>query len=157
VRRLPRLDWLHATRILLSSADNKTPTHAASHSCACVFARVSCPCAGLLVSPAMQQVYDEEKGALQHVTFNREDNRGWPSAYWSLDKSMCSITPDHVSDVVGVCSVLMLLLDMYFARARACARTHTRTHVNAHTHAAALTRTHMHTHTHTNTHTHTHI
>lgn len=47
-------------------------------------------------------VYDDEKGALQHVTFNREDSRGWPSEYWSTDTAMRTIKPDQVAAVAGV-------------------------------------------------------
>jgi hypothetical protein len=118
-RRLPSLDWLHVTlphSVVIRRQGSPHPCLPLTRMfvcarvcmCMCVCTCVLCVCTcvlhlrGTSGFPVMQQVYDDEKGTLQHVTFNREDNRGWPSAYWSIDKSMCSITPDHVSDVVGV-------------------------------------------------------
>ena len=59
-------------------------------------------CFAAVLLMRFQQVYDDEKGALQHVTFNREDSRGWPSEYWSTDTAMRTIKPDQVAAVAGV-------------------------------------------------------
>jgi hypothetical protein len=47
-------------------------------------------------------VYDDVNGKLQHVTFNREDNRGWPSSYWGDGASMAAIEPAAIGKQLGV-------------------------------------------------------
>ena len=55
-------------------------------------------------------IYDYVSGALKHVTFNREDNRGWPSAFWTHDVRMFAIDADSIDATLGLPSAVTQVL-----------------------------------------------
>lgn len=49
-------------------------------------------------------VYDDVTAALQHVSFNREDNSGWPSSYWGSETGMQAVSAQDIESLVGITS-----------------------------------------------------
>jgi hypothetical protein len=46
--------------------------------------------------------YDDVTGEMKHVSFNREDSRGFPSSYWGKDNSMHAISAQDLKGALGL-------------------------------------------------------
>ena len=65
---------------------------------------------GAHIKLSVGYIYDYVSGALKHVTFNREDNRGWPSAFWTHDVRMFAIDADSIDATLGLPSAVTQVL-----------------------------------------------